>query len=550
MFVARRQGNNLNGCAPAIRNPLTKSWQPIILTRALAGLILIALTSQMPHTHSSRAPKLLAKFLRLIGSALFFAGCMLPASYEDHVIGDFGHIEVRRSEPQGNGFVVGVPHGATEPDAIDYAKTVSDATGAGIVIASGFKSKRIAVAQPLLHDSPIAWSSTASMRPRSIYPDFRNLLQASAVGPLKFYVEFRTAAPAGQSPRIEVVSAGFSFEQLLELKHSFRKIESEFTKGRQLLPVELIINPLDTISWNAFGEKNHGVLMLAERGLILRLPNVLAEARYKPVYREVLKNWLRYASDMAQSDKLASSVVKVKQGRYGRIELSPARGELRGVVIAAPHGSFDWETGELVEELSYRTSLPSVVTRGFTPTECDGWRIDVNRPTERHYPTGNLERTTERSREIYQQFKDTVMAAARGPLDLYIDIHQNGTEEAIMVATLGITRAEAATIKASYREIRDRIISAGAQIGKIDLLIEPLDQVTIGAWAAKDHGILGLAQKSLHFELPAQQIFYWEAARQGYTIILTELIKSMLTANSTLPVSQARPVRSKTIAGN
>jgi len=57
---------------------------------------------------------------------------MLPASYEDYVIGDFGHIEVRPSKPQVNGFVVGVPHGATEPDAIDYAKTISDATGAGI----------------------------------------------------------------------------------------------------------------------------------------------------------------------------------------------------------------------------------------------------------------------------------------------------------------------------------------------------------------------------------------------------------------------------------
>ncbi|MGN6732979.1 MAG: hypothetical protein ACTHMB_13550 [Candidatus Binatia bacterium] len=74
--------------------------------------------------------------------------------------------------------------------------------------------------------------------------------------------------------------------------------------------------------------------------------------------------------------------------------------------------------------------------------------------------------------------------------------------------------------------------------------------MTIGAWAAKDHGILGLAQKSLHFELSAQQIFYREAARQGYTRILTELIKSMLVVNSALPVSQAGPVRSRTIAGN
>jgi hypothetical protein len=126
----------------------------------------------MLHIHSRRAPKLAANFLGLIASGLFFAGCTLSASYEDHVIGDFGHIEVRRSKPQVNGFVVGVPHGATEPDAIDYAKTISDATGSGIVIASGLKSKQIAVAQPLLHNSPIAWSSTASKRPRSIYSDF------------------------------------------------------------------------------------------------------------------------------------------------------------------------------------------------------------------------------------------------------------------------------------------------------------------------------------------------------------------------------------------
>lgn len=493
----------------------------------------------MLHTHSCRAPKLAANFLGLIASTLFFADCMLPASYEHHVIGDFGHIEVRRSKAQVNGFVVGVPHGATEPDAIDYAKTISDETGAGIVIASGFKSKQIAVAQPLLHNSPIGWGSTASIRPRSIYSDFKNLLRSSAVGPLRFYVEFRTARAATQSPRIEVASAGFSFEQLLELKHSFTKIESESTRAHQVLPVELMINPLDTISWNAFGVKNHGVLMLAERGLILRLPNVLAEPRYKSVYREVLKNWLRYASEMAPSEKFASTAIKVKQLRYGRIELTPARGELRGVVIAAPHGSFDWYTGELVEELSYRTSLPSVVTRGFTPTECAGWRIDVNRPTERRYPTGTVERASKRSIESYQQFKATVMAAARGPLDLYIDIHQNGTEDAIMVATLGITVAEAATIKASYREIRDRVISAGSHIGRINLLIEPLDQVTIGAWAAKDYGILRLAKKSLHFELPAQHVFYREAARQAYTRILAELIKSMITAHSTLPVSHA-----------
>ena len=455
---------------------------------------------------------------------------MLPAGYEDYVIGDFGHIEVRPSKPQVNGFVVGVLHGATEPDALDYARTISDATGSGIVIAYGMKNKRIAVSEPVILNRAMSRSNAAQTRPQSIYSDFKTLLQSSAVGPLKFYVEFRTARAPAQTLSIEVVSAGFSFEQLLELKRSFKKIESESIRSHQLLPVELIIDPLDTTFWAAFGVKNHGVLMLAERGLSLRLPNVLAEPRYKSVYREVLKNWLRYASEMSQSENFASTAIRVKQVRYGRIELTPARGKLRGVVIAAPHGSFDWYTAELVEQLSYRTSLPSVVTRGFTPTECGGWRIDVNRPTERRYPTDNIERTTERAIKVYRQFSEIVMAASLGPLNLYIDMHQNGTEDAIMVATVGITSEQAGIIKASYHKIRDRMINAASRVRRVNLLIEPLDQVSIGAWAAKDHGILRRAKKSLHFELPAQHVLYRDSARQVYTKILAELIGSIITA--------------------
>jgi hypothetical protein len=269
------------------------------------------------------------------------------------------------------------------------------------------------------------------------------------------------------------------------------------------------------------------------------LPSVLTESRNKSVYREIITDSLRQAAQTAQNGALGLTETTVKQIPYGRIELTPARSALRGIVIAAPHGSFDWYTGELVEALSYRTSLPSVVTRGFTPTECDGWRIDVNRPTERRYPTGTIQRTTERAVKVYQQFKDMVMSASRGPLDLYIDMHQNGTEDDITVATLGITRAEAGMIKARYRQIRDDVISPTSHIRRVNLLIEPLDQVSIGAWAAKDHGILGLALKSLHFELPARHIFYGEPARQAYTKILAELIKSIITAHPASPIRHA-----------
>ncbi|HEX7230167.1 MAG TPA: hypothetical protein VF452_07225 [Candidatus Binatia bacterium] len=468
----------------------------------------------------------------LAGSALFVAGCMLARDYDHYIIGDYGYLEVRPAESHMNGFVVGVPHGIAEQDAIDYATTVSDATGARIIIAYGFKTKGIAVAHPSIHDSLIASGYVPSRHSESIYSDFTNFLQASAVGPLRFYVGFRTAQSAVPSTRIELLSGGFSFEQLLALKKSFTMIEAEYLKTQSFPRIEVAINRLDAISGDAFAVKNHGVLMLAEKGLVLQLPDALTQSPYKSIYREVIQHWLRQASDLKNARLLALTQPKIKLTRYGRIELIPARGDLRGVVIAAPHGSFDWYTAELVEELSYRTFLPSVVTRGFTPIECDGWRIDVNRPTERRYPADTIERTTDRSTNIYQKFRETVLAAARGPLDLYIEMHQNSIEDDIVVATLGITQAEASLIKWNYRLIRDRAISATSPIPRVNLLIEPLDQVPIGAWAAKDRGILPLAKKSAHFELPAHRVLGKELPRQVYTAILVELVKSITKAHS------------------
>ena len=201
------------------------------------------------------------------------------------------------------------------------------------------------------------------------------------------------------------------------------------------------------------------------------------------------------------------------------------------MVIAAPHGSFDWYTAELVEELSEITSLPAVITRGFTPTECGGWRINVNRPTERRYPTDTIEHKTERAREVYERFRDTVFRAAAGRLDTYIEMHQNGSEANIEVATLGISREEAIEIKNAYREIRDRVLSESSDLPKVNLVIEPVDQVAIGAWAAKDHGILRLSKSSFHFELPAQRVFYRKRTRRAYTEILSELVDRIVKSH-------------------
>ena len=51
---------------------------------------------------------------------------------------------------------------------------------------------------------------------------------------------------------------------------------------------------------------------------------------------------------------------------FGRLDLIPSRKGIAGVVIGAPHGTYDEYTAEIVEQLGYRTGLATVIARGFS----------------------------------------------------------------------------------------------------------------------------------------------------------------------------------------
>jgi hypothetical protein len=179
----------------------------------------------------------------------------------------------------------------------------------------------------------------------------------------------------------------------------------------------------------------------------------------------------------------------------------------------------------MVKRLSYRTGLAAVIAKGFTPTEAGGWRINVNRPTEKTFPSEGLELHSQRAKEIYRTFKDIVFQAAAGDLDLYIDIHQYNTDSKIQVATVGISQQEAEAIKKLYYEMRASMLEKQSNIATVDLLIEPLDEIEIGAWVAKAEGILSLAKKSLHIEIPSHKAFATAESRETYTRILAALLQ-------------------------
>ena len=225
---------------------------------------------------------------------ILWSGCFLLQPLQRRSIGDLGYFEFRNSPPHLKRAVIGVPRAGTEPTAIAYADAIRDHIDAGLVAACyDFEIKRIPVSQPLIHTSPISWSAAQAVSRGSVYSEFRSLLRSTVDGPMEFYVGVRAAHGTSYSRRIEVASAGFTFEQLKSLKESYaqirdQQIRDQTTSSRNLPRVEISLNPLDDISWNSDGVKNHGVLLLAQRGLILRMPSELAEARVRAVYQKIL----------------------------------------------------------------------------------------------------------------------------------------------------------------------------------------------------------------------------------------------------------------------
>jgi hypothetical protein len=140
---------------------------------------------------------------------MLWSGCSLRP-LQQQLISELGHIESRKSETQSEGIVVGVPHGIGEPSAVDYARSISNKTGAGLAIAYGFQSKRIPVTQPLVRTTAIAFSIYGPTRGGSIYPEFKAALINAANGPVKFYVGIRIADAKSKLTHIEVVTSGLA----------------------------------------------------------------------------------------------------------------------------------------------------------------------------------------------------------------------------------------------------------------------------------------------------------------------------------------------------
>ena len=68
------------------------------------------------------------------------------------------------------------------------------------------------------------------------------------------------------------------------------------------------------------------------------------------------------------------------------------------------------------------------------------------------------------------------------------------------------------------------------EVPAVDFIIEPLEEIAMRASGAKSEGILSVAQKGLHFELPSQKVFLNAEARGVYAQVLADFLIESLPA--------------------
>jgi hypothetical protein len=214
------------------------------------------------------------------------------------------------------------------------------------------------------------------------------------------------------------------------------------------------------------------------------------------------------------------------QTPQGQITARPGR---PGLVVAAPHGSSDAQTGEIAAELARRTGFGLVVATGFTiepeTSERAGRRYQVNRPSEGIPGRPPAEDTaTNGARIVYDMFEQRVRETAQGPLRFYTEIHGNNRRESanrIEIATVGIDREYAQRLRTLCELIRDAHLRGHAGAARLDVLVEPADPIFYAASGAKREGILKLPERALHIELPtAARVEF----RDVYTAILADFV--------------------------
>lgn len=200
-----------------------------------------------------------------------------------------------------------------------------------------------------------------------------------------------------------------------------------------------------------------------------------------------------------------------------------------GVLIAAPHGTFDAATGSLAVAVASRLQSGYAVASGFADAQA---RINVNRPTEGASLPCARESRTARAADVYERYAQVVdTAAGSQPLRLYVEIHGNSdglTAARIDVATRGLSVEAVQRLKDAVPALLEQASRTWPGYPALSVLVEPVDRIKFDAACMKTVGIAsrGRITQLLHFELPKSA--REPAARQATAQLLAGLVAASL----------------------
>jgi hypothetical protein len=224
----------------------------------------------------------------------------------------------------------------------------------------------------------------------------------------------------------------------------------------------------------------------------------------------------------------------------GRFE---ARSSSQGVVIAAPHGTYDIRTDALAKNVARMLNAGYVIARGFSSTAS---RINVNRPTEGAGQICERERRTQRARNVYEQYVRLIEKSSEGkPLRLYVELHGHSSlpfPHRLEIATKGISFEEARRVKEQFPLFLAQAKAVYPAYPELELRIEPVDTVFFGAGCNKKIGYLstGRMARALHMEIP-------RSARAPEALEATAaLVSAIVRAEMNTPESTLNPVKQTT----
>lgn len=170
--------------------------------------------------------------------------------------------------------------------------------------------------------------------------------------------------------------------------------------------------------------------------------------------------------------------------------------EIRGILIAAPHGGFDLHTERMARQIAWLCGGGYVLASGFRTHEHP---LNVNRPTEGVGLLSEREPRTAAAVAVYDRFAAAVDRQHPG---LYVEIHGNGREAsagALEVATQGLTAADAGWLREDFGH---RLEGLPPGMPRLRILIEPLDTLHFAAAGVKITGVFRLVPRALHIEIP------------------------------------------------